>query len=198
MVRIPSQSLAHSKRNSLILLIALVILMLSLSFAAVPLYRIFCQKTGYGGTPKLSAHNPSKIVDRWITVRFNADVHRDLPWNFKPLQLETKVRLGATGLAFYQVENLTHRDITGIATYNVTPDKAAVYFNKIHCFCFEDQTISGHQQVDLPVQFFIDPMLAKDPQLSDVDTITLSYTFFHAKDSNILQILGLPSPKKSQ
>jgi cytochrome c oxidase assembly protein subunit 11 len=191
-------SLSRSKRNSLILLIALVIFMLSLSFAAVPLYRIFCQKTGYGGTPQLSLANKSQVGERWITVRFNADVHRDLPWHFKPLQFETKVRLGATGVAFYQVENLSAKPITGIATYNVTPDKAAVYFNKIHCFCFEDQVIPGRKQVDLPVQFFIDPKLATDPQLKDVDTITLSYTFFHAKDPNILQILGLPTPKKTQ
>lgn len=190
------ESLAHSKRNSTIFLIAIVVFMLALSFAAVPLYRIFCQRTGYGGTPKLADYNHSRVVDRVITVRFNADVHRDLPWKFKPLQLEIKVRLGATGLAFYQVENRGNEAMTGIATYNVTPDKAAVYFNKINCFCFEEQLIPCQQLIDLPVQFFIDPLLAQDPQLKDLDTITLSYTFFHAKDSNILQYLGLPSLKK--
>lgn len=196
MARSSHDPLAQSKRNSAILLIALVILMLALSFAAVPLYRIFCQRTGYGGTPQLANYNPSKVIDRQITIRFNADVHRDLPWKFKPLQLETTVRLGATGLAFYQVENLSPQAMIGIATYNVTPDKAAIYFNKINCFCFEEQSIPSQQPIELPVQFFIDPELAQDPQLKDVDTITLSYTFFHAKDPNVLQYLGLPSIKR--
>jgi cytochrome c oxidase assembly protein subunit 11 len=170
--------------------------MLAFSFAAVPLYRVFCLRTGYGGTPQLANSNSSKIIDRVITIRFNANVHRDLPWKFKPLQLETKVRLGATGIAFYQAKNLTSQPMTGIATYNVTPDKAAIYFNKINCFCFEEQIIPSQQSIDLPVQFFIDPLLAQDPQLKDLDTITLSYTFFHAKDSNILEYLGLSSTKK--
>ena len=188
----------NSNKNAAIILIAIVMGMLALSFASVPIYRIFCQKTGYGGTPKLALQGCDRVIDREITVRFNADVHRDLPWDFKPLQIDTKVKVGETGLAFYQVRNRTSKPFVGIAIYNVTPDKAAQYFNKIHCFCFEEQEIAAHEVADMPVQFFIDPEIANDKNCNDIKTITLSYTFFSAKDPNIPAILGLPNPTRHQ
>ena len=117
-------------------------------------------------------------MDREITVRFNADVHRDLPWYFRPLQTEIKVKVGENALAFYESQNWSNKPISGMATYNVTPDKAGIYFNKVACFCFEEQVLSPQQRVEMPVQFFIDPDFATDPDLKDVHTITLSYTFF--------------------
>lgn len=152
--------------------------MLAMAYASVPLYRLFCQKTGYGGTTQVAKDPSTKVVDRVITVRFNADVHRDLPWHFRPLQTEIKVKIGENALAYYESENRSDKPISGMATYNVTPDKAGIYFNKIACFCFEEQVLSPQEKVEMPVQFFIDPDFADDPDLKDVHTITLSYTFF--------------------
>lgn len=155
--------------------------MLALSFAAVPLYRIFCQKTGYGGTPKIAYSASGKLGKRHLSVFFNADTHRDLPWEFKPLQQRITVQTGATGLAFYSVKNHSHLPLKGMATYNVTPDKAAPYFVKIECFCFEVQTLGPQTFQELPVQFYIDPAFDTDPNMADVQEITLSYTFFSQK-----------------
>lgn len=124
--------LKQSNRHGAIVLFALVVAMLTLSFASVPIYRIFCQRTGYGGTVKIALQGADHMVDRVIIVRFNGDVHRDLPWDFKPLQIHTKVYVGETGLAFYEVKNRTSKDFTGIATYNVTPDKVALCSSKIN------------------------------------------------------------------
>ena len=153
-----------------------------LSFASVPLYRLFCQRTGYGGTPRIALTASSKISMSTITVRFNASVHRDLPCSFEPLQNQLVLKAGEVGLAFYRVRNQTNQPLVGIATYNVTPDKAGPYFNKIECFCFEEQTLPPHQSIDMAVQFFVDPDLFKDKQAQDIQTITLSYTFFSAKN----------------
>lgn len=189
-------SLQRKNRFVLVLTLCLLVTMILLAFASVPLYRIFCQKTGYGGTPQLVYENNTMVSDRLIKVRFNAMVQKDLPWRFKPLQKEITVYAGETGLAFYQVENTSKEPLIGIATYNVTPDKAGLYFNKVACFCFEEQTLPPGQVIDMPVQFFIDPKIDEDPNLKEVETITLSYTFFHAKDPNIPEILGLPSLRK--
>jgi cytochrome c oxidase assembly protein subunit 11 len=167
-----------SHRHLGIILTSLVVTMLAFAYASVPLYRIFCQKTGYGGTTQVAKQNSNQIVDRTITVRFNADVHRDLPWRFRPQQTEIKVKIGENALAFYEAENTASIPIIGMATYNVTPDKAGIYFNKVACFCFEQQTLKPNERVDMPVHFFIDPDYASDPNLKDVHTITLSYTFF--------------------
>lgn len=190
--------LKKANRNGAILVGSLVFVMVVFAFASVPLYRIFCQKTGYGGTVKIAIAAANNMKDRVITVRFNGDVNRDLPWAFKPLQGDTKVYVGETGLAFYHVKNQTSQDFTGIATYNVTPDKAGQYFNKIHCFCFEEQIIHAHQSADMPVQFFIDPAIMDDPDCDDITEITLSYTFFDSKDPNIPDILGLPNATRHQ
>ena len=166
---------------TLIFCVGVGIFMLALSFAAVPLYRIFCQKTGYGGTPKISYSSSGKLGKRRISVYFNGDTHRDLPWTFKPLQQRITVQTGATGLAFYRVQNHSQLPVKGMATYNVTPDKAAPYFNKIECFCFEVQTLPAKTYMELPVQFYIDPAFDTDPAMADVQEITLSYTFFKQK-----------------
>lgn len=181
------------QRNTVILLVSIVFGMLILSFASVPLYRLFCQKTGYGGTPKIVDHLSSRIVKRPIQIMFNSDVSPMLPWRFVPLQGQMTLNLGELGLAFYEVTNRSNAPMTGIAVYNVTPDKAAPYFHKISCFCFADQTIPNGRPQTLPVQFYIDPSLDDDPQLKDVRVITLSYTFYHFKENNLLKILGLPT-----
>jgi cytochrome c oxidase assembly protein subunit 11 len=153
--------------------------MLALSFAAVPLYRVFCAVTGYGGTPQIGPEQSASISDRTITVRFNANVDPGLPWHFAPEQAQTTLRLGDQQVAFFVARNDTTEPITGIALYNVTPEKVGKYFHKTVCFCFNRQTLSPHQQMQLPVSFWVDPAIAADPNTRDVTEITLSYTFFH-------------------
>ncbi|MGI4850977.1 MAG: cytochrome c oxidase assembly protein [Janthinobacterium lividum] len=188
------QHSSSSHRRVLIILVSLVGFMGALAFASVPLYRIFCQKTGYGGTPRIALRASSEISQHQLNIRFNASVHRDLDWSFEPLQNQLSLHAGEVGLAFYRVRNNTDQPIVGIATYNVTPDKAGPYFNKIECFCFEEQTLQPHQSIDMAVQFFIDPDIEKDKQARDIQTITLSYTFFSAKHPQVNQYLGLPQP----
>lgn len=155
--------------------------MIALSFASVPLYRLFCQKTGFGGTPKTGGiPSDMKPGNRQINIRFNADI-QGLPWEFKALQKSVTGRTGEQLLAFYHARNLSKESQVGMAVYNVTPEKAAPYFNKIDCFCFLEQKFSGQQSMDLPVLFYIDPEIENDPTLKEVDTITLSYTFFELK-----------------
>ncbi len=159
--------------------------MLGMSYAAVPLYRLFCQVTGYGGTPQIASEAPREVLDRPVTVRFNADIATGLPWKFEPMQRDMTVKVGETGLAFYRAQNLSDRPIVGMATFNVTPDKAGQYFNKIHCFCFDQQRLEPGQSVDMPVTFFVDPSMAQDRGMNDVYYITLSYTFFPVDDGDI-------------
>ena len=160
-------------------LVAVVVGMVGLSFASVPLYRLFCQITGFGGTPNIAtAPDRAKASDRTIAVRFDANVNPALPWAFRPEQLEVRVRLGEPTLAFYKAVNQSDRAVTGTATFNVTPYKAGIYFSKIECFCFTEQRLEAHQSADMPVQFFVDPEIFTDPNTRDVTTITLSYTFF--------------------
>lgn len=167
-----------SNRSVALSLIAIVAGMLMLSYAAVPLYRLFCQMTGFGGTTQVGAALPDKVLDREITVTFNADTNHDLPWKFKPLQRSIKVKLGEMMLAAYEARNESGETTIGMATYNVTPHEMGQYFHKIHCFCFEAQTLPAHTVVNMPVSFFIDPKMDEDPQLDGVKHVTLSYTFF--------------------
>lgn len=161
------------------ILAGVVVGMVALSFASVPLYRIFCQVTGYGGTPNTQAVRvPDTASDRMVTVRFDSNVNSALPWRFKPEQRLMRVRLGDERLAFYEATNRAGRAITGTATFSVTPYKAAPYFSKIDCFCFTEQTLAAGQRVSMPVSFFVDPAIADDPNTRDVSTITLSYTFY--------------------
>jgi cytochrome c oxidase assembly protein subunit 11 len=165
-------------------LVGVVVGMAGLTAASVPLYRLFCQVTGYGGTTQRAEQAPPAAAadDRWVTVRFNADTVPDLPWAFQPVQREVRVRLGEERLAFYRARNHAEREIFGQATFNVTPQKVGVYFAKVHCFCFEKQGLGPGEEVDMPVSFFVDPRIADDPDTSEVKTITLSYTFFRHPD----------------
>ena len=159
----------------------LAIGMVGLSFAAVPLYQIFCQVTGFGGTPQIVDQSDVEILDRGVTVTFNADTDRNLAWGFEPVQRSMKLKLGEQALAFYQAVNNGDEPITGTAVFNVTPLKVGQYFNKIECFCFTEQTLQPGEAVDMPVTFYVDPRLNDDPSMQDVTTITLSYTFYRAE-----------------
>jgi cytochrome c oxidase assembly protein subunit 11 len=167
----------------------LVVGMVALSYASVPLYRIFCQVTGFGGTTQRSAAAPGTVSDRTVIVRFNADTAQGMPWSFQPVQRQVTVRLGEETLAFYRAHNPTSRPITGVATFNVTPDKAGAYFDKVACFCFNEQRLEPGQTVDMPVSFFVDPSIEADRNANDIVEITLSYTFFEKP----AQQAGLPS-----
>ena len=174
-----------SRRSNVIIgtaLAALVAGMLGLSFAAVPLYRLFCAVTGYGGTPSIGLAAPPSASARSIVVRFNADTSPALPWRFLPEQQEVRLPLGQQQVAFYAARNRDRVPVTGIATYNVTPEKAGKYFHKTACFCFNRQTLAPDQEMQFPVSFWIDPAIATDPNTTDVATITLSYTFFRSLD----------------
>ncbi|MGC2857522.1 cytochrome c oxidase assembly protein [Novispirillum sp. DQ9] len=154
--------------------------MVGLAFAAVPAYQLFCKVTGYGGTPAIGTAGAAApaVLDRAMTVRFDASINGTLPWRFAPAQGAVTLKVGEQGLAFYQATNTSGEAITGTATFNVTPLKAAKYFTKIDCFCFTEQTLAPGQTVDMPVTFYIDPAIADDPHVAEVGTITLSYTFF--------------------
>jgi cytochrome c oxidase assembly protein subunit 11 len=173
------------RRNTFVVvgLVAVVVGMAGLSFAAVPLYRLFCQVTGFGGTTQSALAAPGAVGERVITVQFNADVSPALPWRFQPVQRKVKVRVGARSLARYRAENLSDTPLTGVTTFNVTPYKAGVYFKKIECFCFTEQSLAAGESVEMPVTFFIDPEIVNDRNLDDVTIITLSYTFFRAKNA---------------
>ncbi|MBS7809867.1 cytochrome c oxidase assembly protein [Roseococcus sp. XZZS9] len=172
-----------SKRNRRVAFAAagFVTFMVGLSFAAVPLYTMFCQMTGYGGTPMLGQAAPGAQADsRSITIRFNANTHPSLPWQFAPQQRSMDLRLGEEGMAFYEARNLTDQSVSGVSTYNVTPEIVGRYFHKTACFCFEDQTLEPNQRVDMPLAFWVDPRIAEDPQTRDIRTITINYTFFRS------------------
>ena len=154
--------------------------MVGMSFAAVPLYRIFCAATGYGGTPRIGGRAPGEVTKRTVTVRFDANVSPGLPWHFLPEQSAVTVPFGEDRVAFYSARNDGGEPITGVASYNVTPDKAARYFHKTACFCFNQQTLAPEQQMQFPLSFWVDPALATDASTADVGTITLSYTFFRS------------------
>jgi len=170
------------KNQSLgIILFAGALAMIAMAYASVPLYQMFCKNTGFAGTPRLAITPSQKVINRSVMVQFTADTNTHLPWKFHPLQNKVTLKIGENSLAFFEVQNLSDQAIVGMATFNVTPEKAAPYFNKIACFCFERQTLNPYERREMPVLFFVDPELAQDPQLDDVKLITLSYTFFRLK-----------------
>lgn len=174
---------ARRKAVTAVLLAGVVAGMVGLSFAAVPLYRMFCQVTGIAGTPKTEGVvHTGAIGSRTVTVQFDANVNPQLPWHFRPAQRSLTVKVGEEALVHYVASNRTDRDVTGTATFNVVPEKAARYFNKLECFCFTEQRLAAGQSVDMPVLFFIDPAIADDPEAADVETVTLSYTFFRVPE----------------
>lgn len=169
-----------NKNRSLIIFI-LPIAMIGVAYAFVPLYQLFCQVTGYGGTTQVAEAKSDQILDQKIKVRFVASKNKDVPWQFTPEQDEIELFIGQDGLAYYKAKNLSNEDFTGIATYNVTPLRAGSYFNKIDCFCFEEQRLKAGQEVSLPVYFYIDPEIVNDPDLKGIEALTLSYSFFKNK-----------------
>lgn len=158
--------------------VGVVVLMGSLAWAAVPFYDWFCRVTGFGGTTGVAEAAPEDILDQTITIRFDASKAKDMAWEFKPVEREMQVRIGETGLAFYEAYNPTDRPIAGQASYNVAPYSAGGYFQKIACFCFEEQVLEPGERVQMPVTFFVDPELVDDLEARYVHTITLSYTFY--------------------
>tara|TARA_B100001939_G_scaffold315424_1_gene300609 strand:- start:6775 stop:7326 length:552 start_codon:yes stop_codon:yes gene_type:complete len=179
-------SYAETRPNNtktLLVIMLILVVMIGLVFAAVPLYQLFCQVTGYGGTTQRAESGAAPVVlNREMKVSFNADVNRELPWSFRPVQRSVTVKVGEEALVFYKAVNNSSETITGTATFNVTPYKAGAYFSKIECFCFTEQTLKPGEEVDMPVTFFIDPEIAEDERLDEVKEITLSYTFFRMNE----------------
>ena len=170
-------AVAQKNTRTALWMALLVAFMVGLAFASVPLYRMFCELTGFDGTPRRAEKAPGAVAGQ-IGVRFDANVHPGLPWRFEPEQETVEVAPGAQTKIFYRAQNLTARAITGQAAFNVTPDQVGKYFNKIQCFCFTEQTLKPGQTVDMPVVFFVDPKILKDDDTKDVHEITLSYTFY--------------------
>ncbi len=158
--------------------VAMVLSMGALSFAAVPLYKMFCQVTGFGGTTQRVEKPSDGVIDRMITVRFDANVSPSLPWKFEPVQRTVQAKIGENVLAFYTATNTSDRVIKGTAAFNVSPDPAGKHFNKIECFCFKEQTLQPGETVEMPLSFYVDPKLVADRDASWVQEITLSYTFY--------------------
>jgi cytochrome c oxidase assembly protein subunit 11 len=158
--------------------VLLVVLMGGLAWASVPFYDWFCRVTGFGGTTGISTVAPDDVLEQTIKVRFDASLHSDMDWDFKPEVHEMELRIGETGLAFYEAHNPTDRPIAGQASYNVTPYQAGYFFNKIDCFCFEEQVLQPGETVMMPVSFYVDPEIVTDRDAKYVHTITLSYTFY--------------------
>ncbi len=169
-------------RNVAFALAGLVGLMLGLSFAAVPLYQLFCQVTGYGGTTQRAESLPGEVLQQSVSIRFDANTAQGIAWRFKPTTKPMQIRLGEQGLAFYQARNLSSEPVRGTATFNVTPEGAGSYFSKIECFCFKEQLLAPGETVDMPVTFFVDPEMMNDPDARNIREITLSYTFFPVED----------------
>jgi len=164
--------------------------MLGMAYAAVPLYQAFCKATGFAGTPLVAQSDDRPVIKRTVEVRFDTNVDPNLSWRFEPEQREVKVHLGEEKLVFFKATNLSQRPIVGTATYNVTPERTAGWFNKIQCFCFTEQLLKPGQSVDMPVVFFVDPDMDKDRRYDDINTITLSYTFYESKTQRARTLLG--------
>ena len=171
-------------------MVAVVGGMLGLSYAAVPLYQAFCRATGFAGTPLVAKEGARPVIARTVEVRFDTNTDANLPWRFEPEQRSVKVHLGEEKLVFFRATNRSQRPIVGTATYNVTPERTAGWFNKIQCFCFTEQLLQPGQSVDMPVLFFVDAEMNKDRRYDDVHTITLSYTFYEAKTERAKTLLG--------
>ncbi|HKA46515.1 MAG TPA: cytochrome c oxidase assembly protein [Methyloceanibacter sp.] len=163
-------------------LATLVAGMIGMSFASVPLYRLFCQVTGYGGVPQRADKAPGEVLDRTIKIRFDGNVDGSLPWTFAPVQQTMDVKIGETALAFFKASNNSSTPVTGRAIFNVSPELAGRYFTKIECFCFKQQTLEAGQAVEMPVTFFVDPKIVDDDDTKNITEITLSYTFYRSNE----------------
>lgn len=174
-------------RRTALLAAAGALAMLGLGFASVPLYRIFCQVTGYGGTTQRATSAEAgtvKALARTISVRFDANVEAGMPWHFEPEQVTQSLRIGARKMAYYRAQNLSDKPITGVASFNVSPALAGLYFKKVQCFCFNQQTLKPGEKVDMPVIYYVDPAIVDNPETADIEQITLSYTFHVSPDQS--------------
>lgn len=183
----PSQPKSTLRRDMTVASVcgAVVAAMIGLSYASVPFYNWFCRTTGYGGTTQVSEKAPDHVLARTIAIRFDSNVAPGLPWKFEPEKNEIKVRIGEVTTAHYKVTNMAAREITAQAGYNVSPPQVGGYFNKINCFCFTQQTMKPGETREMTVVFYVDPSIAKDSDQDDLNTITLSYTFYR-----------IPNPEK--
>ncbi len=170
----------------------LAIAMVGAAYASVPLYNIFCKVTGYGGTTQTAEVGADKVLDRMMTVRFDASIANGLDWEFRPLQLKQTIHIGENSLAKFRAVNNSDHPITGQASYNITPQKAGLYFVKLECFCFTEQTLQPGESIDMPVIYFISPDIADEHNLDDIKTVTLSYTFFEKDKKKPLKSAQLP------
>ena len=180
LAQLQGQQVVNEKANQKTALYALAVVffMGAMAWASVPLYDLFCRVTGYGGYTNVSEVESEIILDETITIRFDASLERDMPWEFMPVERQVEVKFGETALAFYEAYNPTNRPIAGSASYNVTPYGAGSFFNKIDCFCFQEQILQPGERVQMPVTFFVDPELVNDKDAKFAKTITLSYTFY--------------------
>ena len=190
-----ARSLASRKRRTAFFAGVTIAAMLGLTAYSPTLYRIFCDVTGYNGTTQRADAAPGPASERTITIRFTAETHPDLPWSFGPVDREITVKVGEQKLAFYLAENKSSESVTGMAVFNVSPLKAGQYFDKIACFCFDEQKLGPHQRVEMPVSFFVDPKILTDRNLDDVSVITLSYTFYRAMKQKPEQPAALRTPR---
>jgi cytochrome c oxidase assembly protein subunit 11 len=187
--------MALDKKAKFGLIAAIVpIAMVGAAYGSVPLYQLFCQVTGYGGTTQIATKAADAVLDRKIKVRFDANVAPGVPWTFTPEKPVVELGLGENGLAFYKVKNNSDQPVTAVATYNVTPHKIGTYFQKLECFCFQDRTLQPGEEMELPVIFYVDPSLATDKGVSEVTEVTLSYTFFRADSTELAQAQTAPVP----
>ena len=185
---------ARSNRRVALSVFSVVVLMTGLSFAAVPLYRIFCQVTGFGGTPMVATAESPLRGNRIMTVRFDANVSPGLPLRFAPEVNAITARTGETKTVFYQVKNLSDAPVHVMATYNVAPDQSGGFFNKLQCFCFNEQTLAAGETIDMPVVFFLDPALEKSETMRHIESVTLSYTFVPVRKPRTTAAVSVPAP----
>ncbi len=175
----------RAEHRTLAQLLGVVVFMGGLAWASVPLYSWFCAVTGFGGTTAVASAGADRVLDRTITVRFDASLDRDMPWSFKPVERQMEIRIGETGLAFYEAHNPTDRLVAGSATYNVYPFEAGGFFTKIDCFCFQEQVLQPGERVHMPLTFYVDPEIVDDREGQFVKNITLSYTFYEIDPPDI-------------
>lgn len=185
----PGKKAAGRNARLAVICVAVFAGMIGAAYASVPLYRAFCQLTGFDGTVRRADKAPERVLTRKLTIRFDANV-RDLPWTFTPNQVSQELKIGDTGLAFYKVTNNGKTPLTGRASYNVVPESAGPYFQKLECFCFTDQTIAPGATVEFPVVYFVDPKFAEDFESRDAQEVTLSYTFFPSTEKKTQAALG--------
>jgi cytochrome c oxidase assembly protein subunit 11 len=187
----------HQRRHRTVALavVSVVAGMAGLSFAAAPLYQMFCRVTGYGGTTQVATQASATLGERSLTVRFDANVGKGLPWSFEPEIPVLKARTGETQTVYFRVKNNSDREWTASAVYNVAPDQSGIYFNKISCFCFNEQTLGPGESAEWPVVFYLDPALEKDEVMARVEGVTLSYTFFASKKPGARADAGASQPK---